>query len=144
MHPGCVAVEPSAWEQRRQQIRLRLAAIQVRLDELRSRRGYAQAESGERLERLASAQRYATASEAAAGQALAASARAYRTAAEAHERAARQHDRSAAVGPGDQGEHERQAAGHRAAASADALQAENAQSRLPKRDDNDVPEADAD
>lgn len=133
MHAGVVAADPSSlWQQRGEQIRRRLAAIQLRLEELRAYRLEKPAVPGDRL---TSAQRHMIASQDAAEQAAAAGARAYLASAQAHERAALQHERSAAAGSGDRGEHERQAAAHWGAASADTQQAEDAQSRLPKHED---------
>ena len=103
--------EPEPWESRREGIRQRLEALHTRIDELK-------------------AQRHVAASQAAEDEAVAASVRAFRQAAEAHEHADLQHERAAAAGSGDKDEHERQAAFHRAAATADRQRAERARSLL--------------
>lgn len=141
VHAGRVAAESSALRQRREQIGERLAAIRLRLEELREVRLGTRTAPGERLE---SAQRHVTASRSTADEAIAASSRAFRASAEAHERAARQHERSAAAGSGDKDEHLRRAADHRAAAGADMQRAEDVQLRLPqeaqkeREEENDV------
>jgi hypothetical protein len=61
---------------------------------------------------------------------LASSAVAFRRVADAHERVAILHERSAALGIGDVGQHERQAALHQAAAAADRQRADRALSLL--------------
>lgn len=124
---------PESRGSRREEIRQRLEAIHTRLKELRAKRqedSQDDAAPAVFSERLASSQRYKAASQAAAEQAAAASARAFLRSAEAHQQAALQHERSAAAGYGDQDQHERQAATHRAAAVADLQRAERADSGL--------------
>jgi len=128
-HAGSVDDKPGAGESRREEIGQRLAAIGTRMDELKAVRPD-DASPAAVGERLVSAQRQAAASQAAAERAVAASVRAFRRAAEAHEHAALQYERAAAAGFGDQGQHERLAARHRAAAAADARRAEHAQAFL--------------
>jgi hypothetical protein len=113
--------EPEPPQGRRQEISQRIGAIRTRIDELEARR-QDDAFRGIFSERLA-AQRHLTAPQAAAQRAVTASVRALRRAAEAHERLALYHERAAATGTGDKGEHERQAAIHRAAAVADTQRA---------------------
>ena len=105
-------------------------AIRIRIQELRDRRQGDDTGPVSVGERLASAQRHALASQAAATSALAAAVRAFRRSAESHADAARQHERSAAAGYGDSDEHERRAASHRAAAEADSREADRAQLHL--------------
>jgi chromosome segregation ATPase len=126
-----VASKPAPPESRSEQIRQRLGAIRTRIDELAAKRHQDDASLTTIDGRLAVAQREMAVSRAAAEQAIAASVRAFRRAAEAHERAALQHERAAAGGFGDKDQHERQAARHRAAATADTRRAEQAQSLVP-------------
>jgi hypothetical protein len=132
---GGVDSEPGPLPDRRREIDARLDAIRVRLRELRERDWDAvrsrTADLGERLE---AAQRYAAEAYAAAVEVLASSAEAFRKAAEAHERVAIVHERAAAAGIGEVGKHERQAALHRSAATADRQRAERAQSALSDLD----------
>jgi hypothetical protein len=122
--------EPEPPPGRRQEIRQRIGAIRTRIDELKAKRQGATIR-GTFSERLAAAQRHMAASEADAQHAVAASIHAFRRAAEAHQRVARQHDRAAEAASGGASEHERQAAVHRTAATADTQRADHAQSRLP-------------
>jgi hypothetical protein len=117
-------------ESRRDQIRLRLAAIRMRVDELQEK-AEGEASRGVSSERFVLAQHHAAISQAAAEQATGASARAARRTADSHVRAALLHERVAAAGFGDTDEHERQAAIHRAAAMADAQRADDAQITAP-------------
>ena len=114
---------------RREEIEQRLAAIRMRMDELKAVR-QDDASPAAVTERVASAQRQAAASQAAAEQAIAASIRAFRRSAEAHEQTALQYERAVAAGFGDKDQHERQAARHRAAAATDIQRAERARSLL--------------
>ena len=121
--------EPWVSPGRYRDIDTRLAAVRVRLTELRRReldagKSWAAASPSERVE---AAQRHAAEAQAAAAQVLAASAEAFRHAAQAHERAASMHERTAAAGIGDVIGHERQATLHRAAAAADRRRAERVQ-----------------
>ena len=100
--------EPWVSPGRYRDIDTRLAAVRVRLTELRRReldagKSWAAASPSERVE---AAQRHA---------------------AQAHERAASMHERTAAAGIGDVIGHERQATLHRAAAAADRRRAERVQ-----------------
>jgi hypothetical protein len=126
-HDGWVDSEPEPRESRREEIRRRLGGIHLRIDALQAKRQHNANPAGH-TEQLASAQRDAAASRAAANLAVTASIRAFGRAAEAHDRAARQHDRNAAATPGDTGQHEQKAASHRAAAEADRQRAEDARS----------------
>jgi hypothetical protein len=112
-------------EARREEIRQRLVAIRTRIDELETSR------HGDRppaacTERLARAQRQTAVAQAAAQRGIAAAIHAFHSAGQAHDRLAAYHERAAAAGSGDKGEHERQAAIHRAAALADTQRAERA------------------
>jgi hypothetical protein len=118
--------EPGSRESRRDQIRLRLDAIRMRVDELQEKR-QGDASRGVSSERFVLAQHHAAISQAAAEQATGASARASRRTADSHVRAALLHERAAAAGFGDTDEHERQAAIHRAAAMVDTQRADDAQ-----------------
>jgi hypothetical protein len=113
------------------EIDARLDGIRTRLQQLRERDwDTVKSQAASTGQRLAAAQRYAAEAQAAAVQVLAASAEAFRRAAEAHDRVAGVHERAAGAGIGDMGQHERQAAPHRAAAAADRQRAECAQSVL--------------
>ncbi len=143
-HAGSVDSEPGSPESRRQEeIRQRIGAIYMRIDELQAK-PQDRATSATASERLASAQRHLAASQAAAEQAIAAAVRAFLRAAEAHERVAVLHERAAAAGSSDKDEHERQAAIHRAAVMADAQRAEHAQSLLRLEEADGAREPDAD
>src|SRR5215831_9926126 len=123
--------EPWPSRGRRRDIDTRLDAIRARLKKLRDRDWDAvKIRAASPTERLEAAQRHATEAHAAAVQVLAASAGAFRRAAQAHERVASVHERAAKAGIGEVGQHERQAALHRAAAAADRHRAERAQSLL--------------
>jgi hypothetical protein len=102
----------------------RLGAVRARIQELRTWR--AEVAGQEPGERPPARLRVAT-SRAAAERAAAACAQAFRFSAEAHERAALQHERAAAAGCGHVGQHRRQAADHRSAATDDLRRAERVQ-----------------
>ncbi len=128
-HAGSVDNEPESPESRQEEIKQRIGAIHMRIDELQAKH-QGRAISAAVSERLTSARRHLCAAQAAAEQAIAAAVRAFRRAAEAHERVALLHERAAAAGSSDKDEHERQAAIHRAAAVVDTQRAEHAQSLL--------------
>ena len=117
-------------ESRREEIGERLAAIHARIEELKAGQDQENPGAATLDERVVAAQHQVDASRAAAQLAITASIRAFRRSAAAHERAAFQHERNAAAGIGDRGEHEREAARHRAAAAADTKRAEQSYSML--------------
>lgn len=135
-----MATGPERRKRRSQEIQQRLVAIRIRTEELRVRRQDDDTGPVSIRERLASAQRHAVASQAAATSALAAVVRAFRRSAESHVDAARQHERSAAAGSGDSDEHERRAESHRAAADADTREADRAQLHLQHEEAGDAHE----
>jgi hypothetical protein len=124
-HAGNVDNESASPKSRHEEIRQRIGATHVRIDELQAQR-QGDATSATVSERLASAQRHLATAQAGAEQAIAAAVRAFRRAAEAHERVALLYERAAAADCKDKEEHERQAAIHRSAAMADTERAEYA------------------
>ena len=142
-HAGSVDDERDAPETSREETRQRLDAIHTRIGELQAGRQNEATPAAVR-ERLSVAQRHLAAAQAAADRAIAASVGAFRRAADAHEHAALQYERAAAAGFGDKGEHERQAALHRAAAAADRQRAERARSLLRDEQADDAGGPDAD
>lgn len=122
---GSVDSDPGPPPSRQREINDRLGAIRARLQQLRERDWDAvRSQAAFPSARLEAAQRYAAEAQAAAIRVLAASVEAFRRAAEAHDRVAGVHERAAAAGIGDVGQHERQAAHHRAAAATDRQRAE--------------------
>jgi len=127
---GGVNSETGLPPRRQQEIDARLDAVRARLQELGERDKVTARDLVAFAQRLESARRHATEAHAAAELALVSSAEAFRRAAATHERVARVHERTAASGIGDVGEHERQAAFHRAATAAEQQRAEHAESLL--------------
>jgi hypothetical protein len=130
-HADSVDREPEARTSRLEEIDLRIVAIRLRLSELdvdHNQRDNADtaAASG----RLSTALHNVALSQAAAQRAMVSSIHAFRRAAHAHVQTACQHERAAAAGIGDRDEHQRQAASHRAAATADEQRADRAQALL--------------
>jgi hypothetical protein len=124
-------VDPEPRISRLDEIDRRIAAIHLRLAELdQDRNQKGETGTAAAAGRPAAAQHNVTVSQAAAQRAMVSSIGAFRRSAHAHEQTARQHERAAAAGVGDQEEHERQAASHRAAATADEQRADRAQALL--------------
>lgn len=142
-HARSVDNEPESPKSRQEEIRQRIGASRMRLEELRAKRG-SDASPATASERLASAQRHLAAAQASTEQAIAAAVRAFRRAAEAHERVALWHIRAAARDSGDKDEHERQAAIHRSAAAEDTERANNIRSLLRQDTGPPVPVTPAD
>lgn len=130
-HAGCVENQSARRESRRHEIGDRIAAIRIRIDELR--RPLEHRILADSSGKLIEAQQHAANSESSAQQALASSIHGLLQAAEAHERCAISRERLAAGPYSNEEEHRQQASHHRAAAAADRQRAESAQSLLSSR-----------
>ena len=125
--------EPDAPAGRRGEISQRIAAIQARIEELGA--GRVNRDPSEQLERLATADRNAARSLAAAEAAVAASMLAFRRAADAHDHLAAIYEMAVSARSGGVELNRERARIHRRAAIADRQHAEDAQSMLPGHTD---------